>query len=195
MKAVIFAGGLGTRLSEETATRPKPMVEIGGKPILWHIMKMYSSHGVNDFIVCCGYKGFMIKEYFANYFLHMSDITFDMQDNDMTVHQQRAEPWKVTLVCQVRETLKGKRGVGPRLPYWLGMAIGYFADAVTAVKAKKLPLSSIRIKKFCSSTAFASAKHDLDSFEPPFTLQEGIDRTLYSEFISPDVSREIFFTE
>jgi len=98
MKAVILAGGLGTRLSEETAIRPKPMVEIGGMPILWHIMKTYSSHGVNDFIICCGYKGYVIKEYFANYFLHMSDVTFDMQANSMHVHQKRAEPWKVTLV-------------------------------------------------------------------------------------------------
>ena len=98
MKAVILAGGLGTRLSEETAIRPKPMVEIGGMPILWHIMKSYSSHGVDDFIICCGYKGYVIKEYFANYFLHMSDVTFDMQANSMRVHQRRAEPWKVTLV-------------------------------------------------------------------------------------------------
>ena len=98
MKAVVLAGGLGTRLSEETAIRPKPMVEIGGMPILWHILKMYSSHGVNDFIICCGYKGYVIKEYFANYFLHMSDVTFDMQANSMHVHQKRAEPWKVTLV-------------------------------------------------------------------------------------------------
>jgi len=98
MKAVILAGGLGTRLSEETAIRPKPMVEIGGMPILWHIMKTYSAHGVNDFIICCGYKGYVIKEYFANYFLHMSDVTFDMQANSMHVHQKRAEPWKVTLV-------------------------------------------------------------------------------------------------
>ena len=98
MKAVVLAGGLGTRLSEETAIRPKPMVEIGGMPILWHILKTYSSHGVNDFIICCGYKGYVIKEYFANYFLHMSDVTFDMQANSMHVHQKRAEPWKVTLV-------------------------------------------------------------------------------------------------
>ena len=98
MKAVILAGGLGTRLSEETAIRPKPMVEIGGMPILWHIMKAYSAHGVDDFVICCGYKGYVIKEYFANYFLHMSDVTFDMQANRMHVHQKRAEPWKVTLV-------------------------------------------------------------------------------------------------
>jgi len=98
VKAVILAGGLGTRLSEETAVRPKPMVEIGGRPMLWHILKMYSHHGINDFIVCCGYKGYMIKEYFANYFLHMSDVTFDMQKRSMDVHQSVAEPWRVTLV-------------------------------------------------------------------------------------------------
>lgn len=98
MKAVILAGGLGTRLSEETGTRPKPMVEIGGRPILWHILKIYSQHGINDFIVCCGYKGYLIKEYFANYFLHMSDVTFDMRENRMHVHQSVAEPWHVTLV-------------------------------------------------------------------------------------------------
>jgi glucose-1-phosphate cytidylyltransferase len=98
MKAVILAGGLGTRLSEETTLRPKPMVEIGGRPILWHILKIYSQHGVHDFIICCGYKGYLIKEYFANYFLHMSDVTFDMRENGMKVHQSVAEPWRVTLV-------------------------------------------------------------------------------------------------
>jgi glucose-1-phosphate cytidylyltransferase len=109
MKAVILAGGLGTRLSEETYLKPKPMVEIGGKPILWHIMKIYSSHGIVDFIVCCGYKGYAIKEYFANYFLHMSDVTFDMQSNNMEVHQRNAEPWRVTLVDTGEETLTGGR--------------------------------------------------------------------------------------
>lgn len=98
MKAVILAGGMGTRLSEETVVRPKPMVEIGGRPILWHILKIYSQHGISDFIVCCGYKGYLIKEYFANYFLHMSDITFDMKENKMEVHQSVAEPWRITLV-------------------------------------------------------------------------------------------------
>jgi glucose-1-phosphate cytidylyltransferase len=98
MKAVILAGGLGTRLSEETGTRPKPMVEIGGRPILWHILKIYSHHGINDFIICCGYKGYLIKEYYANYFLHMSDVSFDMAENRMQVHQSVAEPWRVTLV-------------------------------------------------------------------------------------------------
>jgi glucose-1-phosphate cytidylyltransferase len=109
MKAVILAGGLGTRLSEETTMRPKPMVEIGGKPILWHILKMYSHHGITDFIICCGYKGYVIKEYFANYFLHTSDVTFDMQANSMHVHQRRAEPWKVTLVDTGDESMTGGR--------------------------------------------------------------------------------------
>lgn len=110
MKAVILAGGLGTRLAEETSSRPKPMVEIGGKPILWHIMKMYSAHGVNDFVICCGYMGYMIKEYFANYFLHMSDVTFDMANhNAMQIHQQFVEPWKVTLIDTGENTLTGGR--------------------------------------------------------------------------------------
>jgi glucose-1-phosphate cytidylyltransferase len=109
MKAVILAGGLGTRISEETAVKPKPMVEIGGKPILWHIMKSYSAHGINEFVICCGYKGYVIKEYFANYFLHMSDVTFDMVCNQMEVHQRKAEPWKVTLVDTGEETMTGGR--------------------------------------------------------------------------------------
>lgn len=109
MKAVILAGGLGTRISEETSVRPKPMIEIGGKPVLWHIMKIYSAHGINEFVVCCGYKGYVIKEYFANYFLHMSDVTFDMQNNQMQVHQRNAEPWKVTLVDTGEDTLTGGR--------------------------------------------------------------------------------------
>src|SRR3984893_15081026 len=97
MKAIILAGGLGTRISEESHLRPKPMIEIGGKPILWHIMKMYSHHGINDFIICLGYKGYVIKEYFSNYFLHMSDVTFCMRENKMEIHQKFAEPWKITL--------------------------------------------------------------------------------------------------
>jgi glucose-1-phosphate cytidylyltransferase len=109
MKAVILAGGLGTRISEETHLKPKPMVEVGGKPILWHILKIYSAHGVNDFVICCGYKGYVIKEYFANYFLHMSDVTFDMADNRMEVHQRKAEPWRVTLVDTGDDTLTGGR--------------------------------------------------------------------------------------
>ena len=109
MKAVILAGGLGTRLSEETDLKPKPMVEIGGKPILWHIMKCYGAHGINEFVICCGYKGYVIKEYFANYFLHMSDVTFDMTNNEMEVHHRKAEPWKVTLVDTGENTQTGGR--------------------------------------------------------------------------------------
>jgi len=109
MKCVILAGGLGTRLSEETAIKPKPMVEIGGKPILWHIMKLYSTHGINEFVICCGYKGYVIKEYFANYFLHQSDVTFDMSTNEMQVHHKRAENWKVTLVDTGDTSMTGGR--------------------------------------------------------------------------------------
>lgn len=109
MKAVILAGGLGTRISEETTTRPKPMIEIGGKPILWHILKIYSHFGINDFVVCCGYKGYVIKEYFANYFLHTSDVTFDMTTNAMEVHSRKAEPWRITLVDTGDSTLTGGR--------------------------------------------------------------------------------------
>ena len=109
MKAVILAGGLGTRISEESYLRPKPMIEVGGKPILWHIMKSYSHYGINDFIICCGVKGYVIKEYFANYFLHQSDVTFNMDDNSMEIHRQRAEPWKVTLVDTGDDTNTGGR--------------------------------------------------------------------------------------
>lgn len=109
MKTVILAGGLGTRISEETHLKPKPMIEIGGKPILWHIMKMYSSHGINDFVICCGYKGYIIKEYFANYFLHTSDVTFDLKNNQMEVHARHSEPWKVTLIDTGESTMTGGR--------------------------------------------------------------------------------------
>jgi glucose-1-phosphate cytidylyltransferase len=109
MKTVILAGGLGTRISEESHLRPKPMIEIGGKPILWHIMKIYSAHGINEFIICCGYKGYMIKEYFANYFLHMSDVTFEMSNNGMEVHNHNCEPWRVTLVDTGEQTMTGGR--------------------------------------------------------------------------------------
>jgi glucose-1-phosphate cytidylyltransferase len=109
MKVVLLAGGLGTRLSEETSLKPKPMVEIGGKPILWHIMKIYSAHGFHEFVICAGYKGYLIKEYFANYFLHMSDVTFDMSDNSMEIHEKRTEPWKVTIVDTGDESMTGGR--------------------------------------------------------------------------------------
>tara|TARA_B100001250_G_C19788256_1_gene785189 strand:- start:844 stop:1617 length:774 start_codon:yes stop_codon:yes gene_type:complete len=109
MKVVLLAGGFGTRISEETSLLPKPLIQIGGKPILWHIMKMYSAHGINDFVVCCGYKGYLIKEYFANYFLHTSDVTFDIQQNEMEIHQRNAEPWRVTLIDTGEETMTGGR--------------------------------------------------------------------------------------
>ena len=109
MKAVILAGGLGTRISEETHLKPKPMIEIGGKPILWHIMKTYSAHDINEFVICCGYKGYMIKEYFANYFLHMSDVTIDIKNNKMEIHQMKAEPWTITLVDTGEQTMTGGR--------------------------------------------------------------------------------------
>jgi glucose-1-phosphate cytidylyltransferase len=129
MKAVILAGGLGTRLSEETSTRPKPMVEIGGRPILWHILKIYSSHGINDFVICAGYKGYIIKEYFANYFLHMSDVTFDMVNNTMEVHQKKAEPWKVTIVDTGDDTMTGGR-IKRVAPYVDGTFCCTYGDGV-----------------------------------------------------------------
>jgi glucose-1-phosphate cytidylyltransferase len=138
MKCVLLAGGLGTRLSEETTTKPKPMVEIGGRPILWHIMKMYSQHGVNEFIVCAGYKGYVIKEYFANYFLHMSNITFDMSTNKMEVHENNAEPWKVTIVDTGDDTMTGGRLL--RVKDYIGDETFCFTygDGVSNIDIKKL---------------------------------------------------------
>ncbi|MEP1488982.1 MAG: glucose-1-phosphate cytidylyltransferase [Algibacter sp.] len=139
MKAVILAGGLGTRLSEETITKPKPMVEIGGKPILWHIMKTYSLYGINDFIICCGYKGYIIKEYFANYFKHQSDITFNMKDNEMIVHEKRAEPWIVTLIDTGDGSMTGGR-LKRVLPYLKGEKAFCFTygDGVADINIKNL---------------------------------------------------------
>lgn len=139
MKAVILAGGLGSRLSEETSTRPKPMVEIGGKPILWHIMKIYSAHGIHDFIICCGYRGYVIKEYFANYFLHMSDVTFDMEHNRMEILQRYAEPWRVTLVDTGEETMTGGRlkRVAPYLKGEEAFCLTY-GDGVSDVNISEL---------------------------------------------------------
>lgn len=139
MKAVILAGGLGTRISEETDLKPKPMIEIGGKPILWHIMKIYSYYGINDFIICLGYKGYIIKEYFANYFLHMSDITFDMKNNKMEVHQNNAEPWKVTLVDTGENSMTGGRlkRVKPYLENETNFCLTY-GDGVCDVNINKL---------------------------------------------------------
>lgn len=132
MKAVILAGGLGTRISEETVVRPKPMVEIGGKPILWHIMKIYSMHGINDFVICLGYKGYMIKEYFANYFLHMADVTIDLARNSVEVHQNTAEPWRVTLVDTGDNTMTGGRLARIR-PYVDGDFCLTYGDGVADV--------------------------------------------------------------
>ena len=139
MKAVILAGGLGTRISEETHLKPKPMIEIGGKPILWHIMKIYSHYGINDFVICCGYKGYVIKEYFANYFLHMSDVTFDMVNNRMEVHRQKSEPWKVTLVDTGEDTMTGGRlkRVAPYLQNEEAFCFTY-GDGVSDVNITKL---------------------------------------------------------
>lgn len=138
MKAVILAGGLGTRISEETTVRPKPMIEIGGKPILWHIMKIYSAHGINEFIICCGHKGYMIKEYFANYFLHMSDVTFDIGSNKMEVHQASAEPWRVTLIDTGDVTMTGGRL--KRVQHYLGDQDFCFTygDGVSNVDIRRL---------------------------------------------------------
>jgi glucose-1-phosphate cytidylyltransferase len=138
MKAAILAGGLGTRLSEETNLRPKPMVEIGGRPILWHIMKIYSAHGITEFIICLGYKGYVIKEYFANYFLHMSDVTFDMSRNRMEVHQKHAEPWRVTLVDTGDNTMTGGRL--KRVRNYVGREDFCFTygDGVSDIKLDKL---------------------------------------------------------
>lgn len=127
-------GGLGTGLSEETSLRPKPMIDVGGRPILWHILKMYSAHGVNDFVICCGYKGYMIKEYFANYFLHMSDVTFDMRNNSMEFHQRKAEPWHVTLVDTGEDPLTGggssvwHRTLNAKRPFALPMVTAWAAS-------------------------------------------------------------------
>lgn len=139
MKAVILAGGLGTRIAEETHLKPKPMIEIGGKPILWHIMKIYSHHGINDFIICCGHMGYVIKEYFANYFLHMSDVTFDMTNNSMQVHQQSAEPWRVTLVDTGETTMTGGR-LKRVAPYLVGEDVFCFTygDGVSDVNISEL---------------------------------------------------------
>jgi len=154
LKAVILAGGLGTRISEETHLRPKPMIEIGGRPILWHIMKIYSSYGVNDFIICCGYRGYIIKEYFANYFLHMSDVTFDMSDNNMRVHQRNAEPWKVTLVDTGDNTMTGGRL--KRISNYLNEQEDFcftYGDGVSDIDISKLLNFHKQHKKMATVTA------------------------------------------
>jgi len=154
MKAIILAGGLGSRLAEETYLRPKPMIEIGGKPILWHIMKMYSYYGINDFIICCGYKGYVIKEYFANYFLHMSDVTFDMSNNQMKVHKKDAEDWKVTLIDTGEETQTGGRL--KRLTDYLKNEQNFcftYGDGVSDIDISKSIKFHIKHKKLVTITA------------------------------------------
>ena len=173
MKAVILAGGLGTRLSEETATRPKPMVEIGGRPILWHILKIYSSHGINDFVICAGYKGYIIKEYFANYFLHMSDVTFDMANNSMQVHHKNAEPWKVTIIDTGDETMTGGR-IKRIAPYVDGTFCCTYGDGVGDINITELIDFHQSGKRKATLTGvqppgrFGSVNHDgdeVDSFQ------------------------------
>ena len=154
MKAVILAGGLGTRLSEETVSKPKPMVEIGGKPILWHILKTYSHYGINDFIICCGYKGYVIKEYFANYFLHQSDVTFNMKENKMVVHEERAEPWTVTLVDTGDHSMTGGR-LKRVLPYLKNEELFCFTygDGVADINIRNLINFHISHGKLATLTA------------------------------------------
>ena len=158
MKAVILAGGLGTRISEETHLKPKPMVEIGGMPILWHIMKIFSSHGVNDFVICCGYKGYLIKEYFANYFLHMSDVTFDMSRNHMEVHQRHAEPWCVTVVDTGEDTMTGGR---------LKRVSSYLADQETFCLTYGDGVSDVNITSLLAFHQAHGLKATLTATRPP----------------------------
>ena len=152
MKAVILAGGFGTRISEESHLKPKPMIEIGGKPILWHIMKIYEAHGINEFIICCGYKGYMIKEYFANYFLHMSDVTFDMSTNEMHIHNRKAEPWKVTLLDTGENTQTGGR-IKQIKPYIDSTFCLTYGDGVTNLNIKELIAFHKKEKTFATVTA------------------------------------------
>ena len=156
MKVVILAGGLGTRISEESQLRPKPMIEIGGKPILWHIMKVYSHYGFNEFVVCCGYKGFLIKEYFSNYFLHMSDVTFDMQKNEMEVHNRTAESWRVTLVDTGESTMTGGR-IKRIAPYLDGDFFLTYGDGLADVNIQELLKVHQEQGRLCTVTAVQPA--------------------------------------
>ncbi len=175
MKAVILAGGLGTRLSEETQIKPKPMVEIGGRPILWHILKIYSAHGINDFIICAGYKGYVIKEYFANYFLHMSDVTFDMSTNSMEVHEKRSESWRVTIVDTGDETMTGGRlarvrdYLSPHEPFCLTYGDGVGDVDITALikfhraHGRLATLTAVQPPGRFGSIAFSAQDEDMIS--------------------------------
>ena len=171
MKAVILAGGFGTRLSEETTLRPKPMVEIGGMPVLWHIMKIYAANGIEEFVICCGYRGYVIKEYFANYFLHNSDVTFDLRRNQMTVHQHKAEPWKVTLV-----DTGANSGTGGRLK-----RVGPFLDSGTFCFTYGDGLSDVDIRRSIAFHRERGALATVTAVQPParfgtFRLREGGDQ-------------------
>ena len=157
MKAVILAGGLGTRISEESHLKPKPMIEIGGKPILWHILKMYSAHGVNDFIVCLGYKGYLIKEYFSNYFLHMSDVTFNMSDNSVQIHHKFADPWRVTLVDTGEKSMTGGR---------LKRVSSYIADDTFCFTYGD-GLSDVNLSKLIECHKLSNAKATVTAIQPP----------------------------
>lgn len=157
MKAVILAGGLGTRLSEETSLKPKPMVDIGGKPILWHIMKIYAAYGVNEFIICLGYKGYIIKEFFANYFLHLSDVTFDLAKNEMQVHNSQSEPWKVTLVETGEDSMTGGR---------LKAVEKYLGDDQTFCFTYGDGLSSINIAKLIEFHKSSGRKATVTAVQP-----------------------------
>ena len=175
MKAVILAGGLGTRLSEETDLKPKPMIEIGGKPILWHVMKIYSAHGINDFIICCGYKGYVIKEYFANYFLYVSDVTFDLKYNSMSIHNDNSEPWKVTLIDTGLKTMTGGRLKRVREYLDNDTFCMTYGDGVTDVKIDEL----IKYHKEQKTVATLTAVQEPGRFGS-FTLGE--DQTKVTNF-------------
>ncbi len=164
MKAVILAGGMGTRISEETHLKPKPMITVGGRPILWHIMKFYSSHGIHDFIICCGYRGYMIKEYFANYFLHTSDVTFHLSTNEMEVHEKHAEPWRVTLVDTGEETMTGGRL--KRVRHYIGDETFCFTygDGLSDVNLKKL-IAYHRQKKLMATVTVVKPLGRYGAFE------------------------------
>ena len=157
MKAVILAGGLGTRISEESHLKPKPMIEIGGKPILWHVLKIYSTYGINDFVICCGYKGYVIKEYFANYFLHMSDVTFDMSNNTMEVHHKKAEPWKVTLVNTGTDTMTGGRLRRVREYLGDGTFCMTYGDGLSDVNIRKVIEYHQQEKRLATTTAIQTS--------------------------------------
>ena len=184
MKAVILAGGLGTRLFEETDLKPKPMVEIGGKPIIWHIMKIYSYYGVNEFIICCGYKGYLIKEYFANYFLHQANVTFQMHDNSMNVHQNNSEPWTVTLVDTGENTMTGGRlkRVKDFIKDDTFCVVGYSSNAL--VEAAMLGIPVISLGHSATKSLYTHQLEDIEKIKPAYQSdkQAWLNHLAYSQF-------------